>query len=120
VLTRHPGDVFAFSNQPKYRERVAAEDIIAVFDLRTRAGQYVGMPRFASIIQRLHRIDQFDLAHVTAAIWASCKPFFITQEFPTAMEYVPDFIKNAIQRTMEGSQEQDGEKQSNVEPGTGE
>jgi lambda family phage portal protein len=120
LLTKHPGDVFAWSASAKYRERVPAENIIALFDIRTRAGQYVGMPRFASIIQRLHRIDQFDIAHVTAAIWASCKPFFITQEFPTAMEYVPDFIKTAMQNAMAGDAEGEGDKIANVEPGTGE
>lgn len=120
ILTKHPGDVFAWSSQGKYRQRIAAEDIIALFDIRTRAGQYVGMPRFASIIQRLHRIDQFDIAHVTAAIWASCKPFFITQEFPTAMEYIPDFLKTEIANTMNDSSEGEGDKISNVEPGTGE
>jgi lambda family phage portal protein len=120
ILTRHPGDVYAFSNQPRYRECVRADDIVALFDLRTRAGQIVGMPRFASIIQRLHRIDQFDLAHVTAAIWASCKPFFLVQEFPTAMEYIPDFIKTAIANSVESEGDGEGEKISNVEPGTGE
>lgn len=119
LLTRHPGDVYAYSNQPKYRERVLAGDMIALWDIRTRAGQYVGMPRFASIIQRLHRIDQFDIAHVTAAIWASCKPFFMTQEMPTAEEYVPDFIRNAMQTT-EGWGMAKGERVSNVEPASGE
>lgn len=123
ILTRHPGDVFAWTSGPRYRERVPAEDIIAVFDIRTRAGQYVSVSRFASIIQRLHRVDQFDVAHVTAAIWASCKPFFITQEFPTANEYIPDFIKTSMEKMIEdnaadGSDE--GERMSTVEPGTGE
>lgn len=121
ILSKHPGDVFAWSSSPRYRERVPAENVIAIFDVRTRAGQYVGMPRFASIIQRLHRIDQFDIAHVTAAIWASCKPFFITQEFPTAMEYVPDFIKTAMQNDLANGEGQgEGDKIANVEPGTGE
>jgi lambda family phage portal protein len=124
ILSKHPGDVFAWSNQPRYRERVPAEKIIALFDIRSRAGQYVGMPRFSSIIQRLHRIDQFDIAHVTAAIWAACKPFFIVQEFPTAMEYVPDFIKSQIANAAsgggDGEGEGEGDKISNVEPGSGE
>lgn len=122
ILQRHPGDIFAYSQESKYRERVPAEDIIAFFDIRTRAGQMIGMPRFSSIIARLHRIDQFDIAHVTAAIWAACKPFFITQEFPTANEYVPDFIKQQMQSTGESDLpgEGEGDKVSNVEPGTGE
>lgn len=119
ILTRHPGDVFANSNDAKYRERVPASDIVALWDIRTRAGQLVGMPRFASIIQRLHRIDQFDIAHVTAAIWASCKPFFMTQDMPTAEEYVPDAIRNAL-NTVDGWGAAAGDKFSSSEPATGE
>ena len=123
ILSRHPGDVFAFSNSPRYRERRAADEIIALFDIRTRAGQYVGMPRLASIIQRLHRIDQFDIAHCTAAIWTACQPIFFTQDFPAAMEMVPDFIKTAMERAeeiagAEGSGFGVGEKFNNMEPGT--
>ena len=120
ILSRHPGDTYAYSSTPRYRTRIPADEIIALFDLRSRAGQYVATSRFASVIQRLHRLDQFDVAHVTAAIWASCKPFFITQEFPTAMEYVPDFIKTAIEKAMDGEGDDEGAKMSNVEPGTGE
>jgi lambda family phage portal protein len=121
LLTKHPGDIFQIGNlRDRYRERVVSEDMIALFDIRTRAEQLVATSRFASIIQRLHRVDQFDIAHVTAAIWASCKPFFITQEFPTAMEYVPDFIKTAMQNAMAGDAQNEGDKISNVEPGTGE
>lgn len=125
ILERHPGDIFAFSNSPRYRTRVDASEVVALFDIRTRAGQYVGMPRMASIIQRLHRIDQFDIAHVTAAIWTACKPIFFTQEFPTAMEMVPDFIKTAMQKSSEmadteGSGYGVGEKFNNMEPGSAE
>jgi lambda family phage portal protein len=120
ILTRHPGDVFAFSNQVKYREPVPAEDIIPVFDIRTRAGQYVAMPRLHSIIKRLHQIDQFDEAHVTAAIWAACKPLFITQEIPTANEYVSDIIKGQLQNDMVADGRDAGDKMSNVEPGSAE
>ena len=42
LLTRHPGDVFAWSNSPKYRERVEANDVIALWNIRTRAEQYIG------------------------------------------------------------------------------
>ena len=120
ILNRHPGDVFAWSSQPKYRERIPAKDIIALFDIRTRAGQYVGMPRLSSIIQRLHRIDQFDIAHVTAAIWSACKPFFIVQDYPTAAEYVPDVVRRQWEGMGEGEESGEGDKISNVEPGSGE
>lgn len=119
LLTKHPGEIFQIANLKKpYRERVPREEMIALFDLRTRAEQLVGMSRFASIIQRLHRVDQFDVAHVTAAIWASCKPLFILNELPTSMEYVPEFIKSAIQDWAAGQDGEEGDKQSSVEPGT--
>jgi lambda family phage portal protein len=108
ILTRHPGDIYAWANSPKYRERVDAKDVIALFDIRTRAGQYVAVPRFSSIIARLHRIDQFDIAHVTAAIWASCKPFFLKRALPTASDYQGD------------QQSREGEIISNTTPATGE
>lgn len=108
ILSRHPGDVIVFQDYKKYRVRVPAEDMIALWDIRTRAGQFVGMPRFSSIIQRLHRIDQFDIAHVTAAIWASCKPFFLVRDQPTATEYTGD------------EETASGEKISVSEPATGE
>lgn len=80
LLNRHPGDIFAFSPSTKWRERIAAEDVIALFDIRTRAGQLIGMPRFASIIKRMHREDQWDVAYVTAAIYAACKQIYLMQE----------------------------------------
>lgn len=122
LLTKHPGDILFLANvQQKMRERVPAEDMIALFDIRTRAEQTTAVSRFASVITRLHRIEQFDAAHTMAAVFAACKPLFIIQEFPTAMEYVPDFIKSAIQAQMEGTNaEGEGEKVSNLEPATAE
>jgi lambda family phage portal protein len=105
ILTRHPGDVFAWSNSVKYRERVDAQDVIAFFAMRSRAGQYIGMPRFSSIIQRLHRLDQYDVAEMTAAIVAACKMGFFTKT-ATTDEYVGD------------EQENDGQKTMKAEPGT--
>lgn len=96
LLTRHPGDVFGYANKypgmkaSQWREPVDANDIIAFFNMRQRAEQTVGMTELDSIIQQLHRDRQFDIAHVYAAIWASCKPFFIVQEFPTGMQYAGD------------------------------
>ncbi|MDE2107308.1 MAG: phage portal protein [Patescibacteria group bacterium] len=89
ILTRHPGDIFAYSNNPRYRERVPAGDVIAFFDLRKRAGQYVGMSRFASVIQRLHRMDQYDVAEMTAAIVSAIKVGFFTKT-NTADQYTGD------------------------------
>lgn len=114
LLARHPGDYFAWNNDGKYRERVPAENIIALFDFRTRAEQSIGMPRLASILQHLHQDKQFDTAHVAAATFAACKPMFIKRNFPTAMEVVPDYIKNLMTQGNDGSNP--GEKYQSIEP----
>lgn len=90
ILTRHPGDVFAWSQSPRYRERVEASKVIALWDIRTRAGQYVGMPRFASVIKRLHREDQWDVAYVTAAIYAACNQIYLVRDLDANSEYKGD------------------------------
>lgn len=118
ILTRHPGDVYAYSNTPKYRERVPAERVILISDIRTRASQYVAMPRTTSTIQHLHRVDQFDICHMTAAIWSSSKPMFFLQKFPTAIEYVPDFVRNAMNSVKEAREQ--GQQVLDVRPGTAE
>jgi lambda family phage portal protein len=107
IWESHPGDVFGFLSSSRVSERVKGEEIIALWDIRTRAGQYIGMPRFSSIIQRLHRMDQYDVAEITAAIWASCKPFFLTRTNASG-EYSGDEASRA------------GETISAVEPATGE
>ena len=105
LLTRHPGDVFAWSNSPKYRERVDAQDIIALWNIRTRAEQYIGMPSFCSIIQRLHRLDQYDVAEMTAAIVSACKMGFFKKD-ATGDEYTGD------------TQNEEEAKQMQASPGT--
>ena len=89
ILTRHPGDVFAYSNNPRYRERVNAYDILAVWNMRKRASQYVGMSALAPVIQRLHRLDQYDLMAVTAAISNASHVGFFTKT-NTTDEYAGD------------------------------
>lgn len=106
IFARHPGDIFAYGATFAYRERVPAEEIVPFFNLRDRAGQFVGMTEMDSIIQRLHRIDQYDIAEVTAAIWASCKPVWIKTMPNAAGEYVGD------------QESAEGEIFENVEPGT--
>ena len=97
ILTRHPGDVFAYSNQPKYRERVDAKDVVPLFNLKDRAGQYVGMSVFAPVTQRLHRIDQYDVAEMQAAIVGAIKIGFFTKnetsDTYTASETTPEGLK---------------------------
>lgn len=105
LLTRHPGDVFAWSNSPRYRERVDAVDVIALWNIRTRPEQYIGMSSLAPIVQRLHRLDQYDIAEMTAAIVAACKMGFFTKE-KTGDEYAGDV------------QDEQGGKQMQASPGT--
>lgn len=123
ILTRHPGDVFAWSNQPRYRERVPANDVIATWDIRTRAGQYVAVPRFSSIITRLHQNRQFDTAHVTAAIWSACKPVFILQKLPNDFNGpMPEWVRTQLEGLDDGGAEggdstAEGQKVGGVSPG---
>jgi lambda family phage portal protein len=116
---KHPGEIYYFTEQganAPVRIRYDANDIIAFFDLRTRAEQLCGISRLASIISRLHRIDQFDIAHMTAAIWSACKPMFMMRSLPTVEAYLPEPMKQAIdgeiERYMEGRA-----KTSEVAPG---
>ena len=96
ILTRHPGDIFAFSNVGSYRERVPAKDIIALFDIKTRPEQYVGMSRMAPVIRLLHQLEQFDIAHITAALTTCCKTIWIEKQYPSSPEFVPDHIREEI------------------------
>ena len=126
ILTRHPGEVFqSLAENKVYREPVPAENVIAIFDIRTRGGQIAGMSRIAPCIVEMHQLRQFDIAHLTAAIWSACKPLFLIQEFPTAMgDAVPDYIRTAIAKSMGVDEDgkplggDEGEKQSEVTPGS--
>lgn len=104
ILTRHPGDVYAYSNSPRYRERVPAADVFELHNLRLRPGQVVGMPRLSPVVQRLHRMDQYDIAEMTAAIVGAVKVGFFTKT-NTQDEYVGDI------------ETEDGLKIDKVEPG---
>lgn len=110
ILQRHPGDLFQYQGTSKpntWRERVPAEDIINFQNFRDRAEQDIGFPEMDSIIQALHRDRQFDIAHVTAAIWACCKPFWLVNK-GTPNEYAGDV------------QDAEGKMVSISQPGTGE
>lgn len=72
ILTRHPGDVFAYRSSPQYREKIPANEIIPVWDVE-RAGQIVGMPRLHAVCTRLSALGKYDQAELVAAWLASCK-----------------------------------------------
>lgn len=66
ILTRHPGDVFAYSSSPRYRERVPASEIIAVWDYE-RAEQTIGHPDTCAAGTALHHLEEYLLSEVWAA-----------------------------------------------------
>lgn len=104
IMLRDPGDVFAFSYSPKYRERVPANEIIHLQDIITRAGQDKAMPRFCSVITGLHRLDQYDIAEMSAAISAACYAGFLVRKVQQGTEFQGD------------NQSDQGQKEINVEP----
>lgn len=94
ILTRHPGDIFGANwNVPKYREAVPARDIIAIYNIQTRPEQLVGISLMAPVIRLLHQLEQFDIAHVTAALTACCKSIWIEKAIPSAPDWTPDVLK---------------------------
>jgi lambda family phage portal protein len=119
LLTRHPGEFLTgWAESRPYREAVPAQNVVAIFDIRTRAGQYIGMSRLAACINPMHAVRQFDVAHVTAAIWSACKPLFLIQEIPTAMgDVIPEFIRSAVEKMAEGESGQEGAPVDGVSPG---
>ena len=94
ILTRHPGDIFSGNwNVPKFREAVPARDIICIDNIHTRAEQLVGISSMAPVIRLLHQLEQFDIAHVTAAMTACCKSIWIEKAIPSAPDWTPDVLK---------------------------
>lgn len=109
ILTRHPGDVFTYNGSVPnvWRERVPADEIIYFPNIRNRAEQDVGFSEMASVMQHLHRDNQFDIAHATAAIWNAANPWFLVRDRETASDFSGD------------EQSREGEVFSNMEPGGG-
>jgi lambda family phage portal protein len=105
ILTRHPGDVFAYSSSPRYRERVPADEIIAIWTIE-RAGQLIGMPLWPSISKRLHNLAGYEESEQIAARVAANKGGWFKEDPKTAGadEYV-------------GPKDEQGNQISNTEPG---
>lgn len=102
ILTRHPGDVFAWRSGPKYRERVPAQDIIPLWTTE-RAGQIVGMPLWPSIGARLNHLHKYEEAELVASRIAAAKGGWFKKKDEHG-EYV-------------GPEDDQGNKLNNVEPG---
>lgn len=92
ILTRHPGDIYPYNgfNTKTFRERVPADEIIHVNNLRNRAEQDVGFTGFNSVAQPLHRQRQWDVSYTSAAIQSAIKALWIKQEYPTGIQYTGD------------------------------
>lgn len=111
VLTRHPGETTFLGvteglDRKVFRQRIAAADIIYFNNFRDRPEQERGFTGLASVGQRLHRIDQWDVSYETACIWRACNSVQISRDNPTGVEY-------------QGDEEDDmGEQIDVAEPGT--
>jgi len=105
MLTRHPGDVFAYRSGPKYRERIPASDIIPFWTIE-RAGQFIGMPLWPSIGSRLNMVHKYEEAELVAARVAAAKGGWFKKDpnGPQATQY-------------EGPEDNQGNKLTNTEPG---
>lgn len=101
ILTRHPGDVFAYRSSPHYRERVLADEIIPVWSPE-RAGQLVGMPMTSAILKRLNHLDNYDEAELIAARVAACKGGFFTKKNSEQYEGEEDEQGNTITEMQPG------------------
>jgi lambda family phage portal protein len=105
ILTRHPGDVFAWRAGPKYRERVPAQDILALWTVE-RGGQFIGMPLWPSVGARLNMVHRYEEAELVAARVAAAKGGWFKKDpnGPQASHY-------------EGPEDGQGNKLTNTEPG---
>ena len=130
VLTRHPGDAFGSrvpalsGGKDRWRLRLPAEEVIHFNNLRDRAEQDIGFTELDCIIQHLHRDRQFDISHVTCAIWASTKPYFMVRDFPTGIPYTGEGMSQYMNAGGEPGEGGDAGGNANkytmVEPATAE
>lgn len=66
ILMRHPGDVFAYSPNPAYRECIPADEILAVWDI-DRAEQSIGVSDMCAVGTALHHLEEYILSENIAA-----------------------------------------------------
>jgi lambda family phage portal protein len=89
ILTRHPGDTFAYSSSPRYRERIESSDIIELSVLE-RAEQSLGIPLWPSVARRLINLHRYEEAEQIAATVAAAKGGFFEKEAKAGDQYIGD------------------------------
>ncbi len=103
ILTRNPGDVFAYSPSPSYRERVPAELIIPVWSIE-RPEHFIGMPSTCSVTIPASHIAKYDEAEVVAARAAACAGGWFVPKNPDG--------------TYKGPEDAQGNTEVKAEPGS--
>ena len=72
ILTRHPGDVFAWRSGPQYRERVPADEVILLHDF-DRAEQIIGMPDLCAVACRMNMLSKYEESEAVASRASAAK-----------------------------------------------
>jgi lambda family phage portal protein len=78
LWAEHPGEAFIMNRNPGERRRIPANQVRHVFK-PLRAGQMRGRPWLASIIVKLHELDQYDDAELVRKKTAAMFGGFITE-----------------------------------------
>lgn len=95
VLTRHPGEFVAQSystqgmDMKKFRERIPANKIIHLNNLRDRAEQDIGFTELEACVKPIYSNYQYTDALTRASIASACKPWVIEKNTPTGLTYSP-------------------------------
>jgi lambda family phage portal protein len=79
IWTEHPGEMLYLSSRIGQRIRIEAADMIHVFT-PIRIGQMRGRPWLASIIVKMHELDQYEDAELVRKKTAAMFGGFITQQ----------------------------------------
>jgi len=110
VWNEHPGEMLSFKSAAKERIRILAQDMLHIYK-PVRIGQMRGRPWLASIIVKLHEIDQYEDAELVRKKTAAMFGGFITQEI--------DYEALAMNQSLLGKiLSVQGESVVGLEPGT--
>jgi lambda family phage portal protein len=78
LFPQHPGEVTTISQRGLASERVPAEDIIHVYDMR-RPGMVRGVPRLAPVLLRMRDLDDYEDAYLMLQKVQACLAAFVEQ-----------------------------------------